>query len=233
MKKVLFGMALTIVTCFSCSQRPQGAKDESVPMNSDSIIRINCMMNPDADVLDSVIVLSKELVKYSQKDSGNMDYDLYQSPTDPRKLMIFENWKSQKDLSSHSRSAHFTRLVPQIQKLVRMETDIFQRGISMNAKPTAKDTVIRINCSLVANINDFGPAQTLCQELTNYSVEDGGNINYNIYQNTSDVTKMVIVETWKDQKSLDNHMKAPHFTRLVPQIQKCGKVHVEIFKKLQ
>ncbi len=53
----------------------------------------------------------------SLKDAGVVEYDILSSVTRPNELMIYETWKDQPSLDAHSASAHFTRLVPEIQSL--------------------------------------------------------------------------------------------------------------------
>ena len=64
-----------------------------------------------------IIAKAKELVAASLKDSGVVEYDILSSVTRPMELMIYETWKDQPSLDAHSASAHFTRLVPEIQGL--------------------------------------------------------------------------------------------------------------------
>ena len=77
-------------------------------------IRINCLFKVAAENVTKILGLSKELVEASRKDGGNIDYDIYQSQTDPTKMMIFETWQDQPSLDTHSAAEHFTRIVPQL-----------------------------------------------------------------------------------------------------------------------
>jgi len=79
-----------------------------------SEIRINCLLKVTPENVTKTIELSKELVAASRNDAGNIDYDIYQSQTDPTQLMIFETWQDQPSLDIHSVAEHFTRIVPQL-----------------------------------------------------------------------------------------------------------------------
>lgn len=66
-----------------------------------------------------VRVLSDELVEKSLKDAGNHGYDLFRSTTHPNVYMFCETWENAELLDKHSKSEHFTRLVPQIEALTK------------------------------------------------------------------------------------------------------------------
>lgn len=80
-------------------------------------IRINCLLKVAPENVTKALGLAQELVEASRKDGGNIDYDIYQSQTDPTQMIIFETWKDQPSLDTHSAAEHFTRLVPQLQEM--------------------------------------------------------------------------------------------------------------------
>ncbi|MBQ3820390.1 MAG: antibiotic biosynthesis monooxygenase [Bacteroidales bacterium] len=90
--------------------------------------------------------------------------------------------------------------------------------------------MLRLNCPTTVSAENREAAIALCKELVASSLADEGNIAYDLYLSTTDPSKMLIFETWKDQESLDKHSAAEHFTRLVPQIQELGTLEVESFK---
>ncbi|MBD5298998.1 MAG: antibiotic biosynthesis monooxygenase [Bacteroides sp.] len=57
-----------------------------------------------------------DLVAFSLKDKGCIDYDLYESKTNNDRLMIIETWASKEDLKAHMDTDHFKRLVPELEK---------------------------------------------------------------------------------------------------------------------
>ncbi len=80
------------------------------------MIRLNAFftLKETADT-DKVLALAKELVDYSRKDEGNVAYDIFRSGTDPKVMMFCETWQNADVLDKHSKSEHFTRLVPAIE----------------------------------------------------------------------------------------------------------------------
>lgn len=57
-------------------------------------------------------------------------------------------------------------------------------------------------------------------ELIDRTREETGNISYTLYADSEHPGEHVLIEEWEDQVSLDAHFKTPHFTTIVPQIQK-------------
>lgn len=57
-------------------------------------------------------------------------------------------------------------------------------------------------------------------ELIDRTREEKGNISYTLYADQEHPGEHVLIEEWEDQTSLDAHFKTPHFTGIVPKIQK-------------
>ena len=63
-------------------------------------------------------------------------------------------------------------------------------------------------------VNEF---VELASKLVEATVrEDEGCIQYELYQDVSDPTLMIMIEAWEDKESLDRHMASKHFTETVP-----------------
>ena len=63
---------------------------------------------------DEAFAVLKELVAETRKEAGCITYEVYQDTADTNHLFLMEAWESQEILDIHSKSAHFTALVPQI-----------------------------------------------------------------------------------------------------------------------
>ncbi len=69
--------------------------------------------------LEKVITLISELQKESQKEIGNVSYQIFQSSKEPQNLTLFEEYVSQDALMEHLKSEHYQRIaVNQIQPLL-------------------------------------------------------------------------------------------------------------------
>lgn len=195
------------------------------PKQNNAPLRLNCLVSVSMDNRDRYIELCMQHVAASLEDEGNIAFDLMESATDSTKLLIFETWESQEALDKHSASDHFAQIVPQTSQLARTELEQMQSG----AEPEG-EYVLRLNCPTTVTEETREAVIELCKELVASSLQDEGNIAYDLYISCTDPCKMLIFETWKDQASLDKHSAAEHFTRLVPQIQELGTLEVESFK---
>ena len=92
----------------------------------------------------------------------------------------------------------------------------------------AEKAPIRINCLVKVTPENRDAVIALSKELVDSSRTDAGNIDYDLYESANDPSKLIIFETWEDQASLDVHSAAPHFTRLVPQIQEKSEMTIQV-----
>ena len=90
------------------------------------MIRLNCFIQVEESKREQVLALAKELVAASLKDEGCIAYDIFESSTRRDVMMICETWKDAASLDAHSKSAHFTTLVPQIESLGSLQLEQFK-----------------------------------------------------------------------------------------------------------
>lgn len=103
--------------------------DALTPEGKGTTVRINCsVVAKDEASKAQIIEKAKELVAASLSDNGVIEYDIMSSVTRPNQLMIYETWKDQPSLDAHMASAHFTRIVPQLQDLAEsMNIELFYK----------------------------------------------------------------------------------------------------------
>lgn len=90
------------------------------------MIRINVsLLIEENSKKKALLETATELVEFSLRDKGCIDYDLYASTTEDDRYMIIETWKSEEDLKRHEESEHFKRLVPRLQDLATMTLEKF------------------------------------------------------------------------------------------------------------
>ena len=125
-------MVLAFSACVSNENTDKNASDgqkEQEQLDNkkeEKMIRLNVFIQVDEKNRAELIETAKELVEASQKDSGCISYDLFESATRPDVLMICETWKDDESLSAHSQAPHFTKLVPKIESLGTMKTERFE-----------------------------------------------------------------------------------------------------------
>ena len=60
----------------------------------------------------------------------------------------------------------------------------------------------------------------LAKELVEITVNEVGNISYEMFQDSKNPGSLFMVEEWQSREVLDKHLNSTHFTTLVPQMGK-------------
>lgn len=81
------------------------------------IIVLAKTMPKDEDAKNKIIEFSKDLIKNSKAEEGNIDYNLY-SDTSDDSLMFVEKWESIEILQKHMQTDHFLKFGQNIGNLV-------------------------------------------------------------------------------------------------------------------
>lgn len=81
------------------------------------IIVLAKTMPKDEDSKNKIIEFSKDLIKNSKAEEGNIDYNLY-SDTSDDSLMFVEKWESIEILQKHMQTDHFLKFGQNIGNLV-------------------------------------------------------------------------------------------------------------------
>lgn len=63
------------------------------------------------DSVSTVLNLMTEMIEATRKEAGNICYDLFQDPSSPQKILIYEEYKDAEAIEAHRMSAHFQNLV--------------------------------------------------------------------------------------------------------------------------
>lgn len=63
----------------------------------------------------------QKLVQPTRKETGCIDYILYNDIEDPKVIMLYENWKSSENLESHMNTKHFKECFAEIKGLYEIE----------------------------------------------------------------------------------------------------------------
>lgn len=68
--------------------------------------------------------LALELEQATLQEVGCIEYELYQSVSDPEKFTFVESWETQKHLDDHMNSPHFLRICPKLAELSKRDGDV-------------------------------------------------------------------------------------------------------------
>ena len=195
------------------------------PKQNQNPLRLNCLVSVAPENRAEYIEVALAHVEASRQDEGNIAFDLLGSTTDSSSLLIFETWKDQAALDAHTVAEHSQAS----KKLTGVLASTIIQKVQAEAEPEG-ESVIRVNCPTKVPAENCDSLITIFNEMTACSLKDEGNISYCLYRSLTDSTSFVVLETWKDQESLDKHFEAEHFKRLVPQINAIAEQTVEVYK---
>ena len=73
----------------------------------------------------------------------------------------------------------------------------------------------------------------ILQELVQKTRLENGCISYSLYESLDDPNVVTMLEEWESKEALDAHIKAEHFTRIIPQTGKflAAPVAIDSYQK--
>jgi quinol monooxygenase YgiN len=74
--------------------------------------------------VDKFMNLAKQLIIESKKESGCIEYNLYQDINNKNVLTFIERWKDEEAIKLHNESAHFTSIVPKLGEMQVKDTEV-------------------------------------------------------------------------------------------------------------
>ncbi len=90
--------------------------------------------------------------------------------------------------------------------------------------------MIRLNVFfLIEKSENCVPLVKAATELVSMSLRDKGCIDYDLFASATNDDRMMIVETWRSEDDLKDHMESEHFKRIVPQLQQLATMTLERF----
>lgn len=94
-------------------------------ITTNAMIRLNVFIQVGEENRAALIEAAKKLVAASLNDEGCIAYDLFASATRADVFMICETWATPEALAKHENSAHFTTLVPEMERLGSLKLEKF------------------------------------------------------------------------------------------------------------
>lgn len=73
----------------------------------------------------------------------------------------------------------------------------------------------------------------LCKDLIEETLKEEGCIEYGVYQELGNPEILTMLEEWKDESHLDEHLKSRHFMEIFPLLSKCleKETEINVYKK--
>lgn len=90
--------------------------------------------------------------------------------------------------------------------------------------------MIRINCFIQVKEENRTAVLEAAKRLTTASLEQEGCIAYDIYESATRKDVLMICETWKDKKSLDDHSASQVFHDEVKIMHELAEMKLETFE---
>ncbi|BEU28464.1 putative quinol monooxygenase [Paraburkholderia sp. 22B1P] len=75
----------------------------------------------------------QDLVGPTRAESGCLNYDLHRSNDDPSVWMLYENWRTEKDLDAHFKTAYLEEFLSHLSEVLEGDMDI--RRYAMTSSP--------------------------------------------------------------------------------------------------
>lgn len=116
--KTAFAAAAMAFAVACCGQNQQGGEKE--------MIRLNVTVAADPEHLGEVIDGLNRMAAESQREDGCIGYDIYQSTSDPHRLIIVETWADQAALDAHALTPHYTTILPALKGKMKTELERFE-----------------------------------------------------------------------------------------------------------
>ena len=89
--------------------------------------------------------------------------------------------------------------------------------------------MIRINCFYKAEEGRAEEALAAARELVAESLKQDGCVAYDVFQSGTRPDVLFFCETWRDEASLDEHMKSEPFVKYGAVMNAVGKFSIEKF----
>jgi len=73
----------------------------------------------------------------------------------------------------------------------------------------------------------------LCKSLIEATLKEEGCIEYGLYQELENSGILTILEEWKDEGSLDEHLNSDHFNEIFPLLSGCleKETKIDVYRK--
>ncbi|WIM48249.1 putative quinol monooxygenase [Methanosarcina mazei] len=73
----------------------------------------------------------------------------------------------------------------------------------------------------------------LCKSLIEETLKEEGCIDYEVYQELENPEILTMLEEWKDEGSLDQHIRSDHFKEIFPLLSECldKETEINIYRK--
>lgn len=90
------------------------------------------------------------------------------------------------------------------------------------------DSSLRVNCFITVTPQNRDSVLFWGKKLVDATRLDSGRVDYDLYVNLFDPSRLLIFETWKSPKALSAHENAAHFKTIVPKLRQLAEMSADI-----
>jgi quinol monooxygenase YgiN len=159
------------------------------------------------------IALLKQYREASSKQDGFVSIEAFEQIGRPGHFVVFEVWRDQKAFDARDVSVQ-KQLRDALQPIRVSDYDqrpykTFTLDDRRGGRPQAAQVIVVAHVDFAPNPQN-PPTGALLRELAETSRREVGNVRFDVVQHTMRANHFTVVEVWRDQKSLDAHVAAPH-----------------------
>ena len=89
--------------------------------------------------------------------------------------------------------------------------------------------MIRLNCFFQAKDGRLAEAHEAAKALTAASLAQDGCVAYDVFESATRPGVLLVCETWRDEKALDDHSVSAPFVKYVAVLNQAGTMKIERF----
>jgi quinol monooxygenase YgiN len=198
---LVLALVMTVVAAVAETrgQAPDG------PIHSVAYVEVMPASTPEA--LD----LLKRYRETTRKEDGNRRCEVIQRIGQPHQFVILEVWKDAKAFEAHGQGANVTGMREKIAAIRSAPTDErVHTGLSVGpveSKPSAGAVFVVTHVDVIPPRKDDGVAAL--KQLGEDSRAGGGNLRFEVVQQTNRPNHFTVVEVWNNPKAIETHSAAP------------------------
>jgi len=194
-------LAMAVIPSFVQAARAEGAAG---PIHIATYVEVGASSDKDG------IKLLQQYRDASRKEAGNMRSEVAQELGRSNRFVVLEIWKDQAAADAHGKSAGTSAFRDKLKTIQNGPYDERLHGafaVGPNEPITAKRAVY-----VVSHVDVPPPKKdeviAALNPLADASRKGGGNLRFEVDQQTSRPNHFTVIESWKDQKAYDGSRSA-------------------------
>ncbi len=172
---------------------------------------------------DAARSLLRNLRDTARKESGNVDFVVFQNTAQRRHFVLFETWQDAKAQENHAAAETTKQFRSQLAPaLIAPYDERLHTGFALGpSKPHGKRVVYVItHVDFAGAKKDQGLAAI--KQLSVASVNDDGVLRYDVLEQTVKPNHVTLVEIWRGKAALEAHEQAEHMRKFRAELLPIG-----------